>query len=99
MKIAALASFAALLAFIVPAGPSHAQGYNGNSITIPLPNGAFGGHQQQAQAPDRGRYCADLRERADQLRYEADNARFRDDRRHAEDRLQDTRDRLRRDCY
>ena len=93
MKTAVATAALIALGLAVPS-LSYAEDFN-----IPVPNITIGnGHQQQAEANDRGRYCNDLRRRADDLRWRADHAEYRDDARRAEDRLHEVNDQLWRDC-
>jgi hypothetical protein len=98
MKTAVAAAMLLAFGLAIPQA-GHAQS-SGPGINIPVPKwmGQSNGREQQAQLRDQDRYCADLRNRADEARYDADRARYRDEATRAEDRLRDIQSRLSREC-
>jgi len=94
MKIALILPLAVILAAAVPQSASHAQPYQGPSITIPLP----GAGPAPQYRDDHERHCAELENREHELHERMEHAGYSEDREHLEDRLRETHEHLRDEC-
>jgi hypothetical protein len=99
MKIA-LVAISFVLAAALPQAASHAQPYQGPSITIPLPGVGPGPERRDEGREDRDRreHCAGLENREHELRDRMERVGYSPERERLEYQLRETHEQMRDQC-